>query len=79
MDLLGGKSREEAELGLFGILIFADLGWAGLGLLAGGRRLARAIALPLAVGDWVRLVSPFGGFGWVGFFGAEAVAEQDAG
>ena len=79
MDLLGGKSREEAELGLFGILIFADLGWAGLGLLAGGRRLARAIALPLAVGDWVRLVSPFGGLaGWV-FWGRRRWRGQDAG
>ena len=29
VDLFGGKSREEAELGLFGSSIFGDLGWVG--------------------------------------------------
>ena len=38
VDLVGGKSREEAELGLFGSSIFGDLGWvrfAGLRAVAG--------------------------------------------
>ena len=58
--------------------------WAGLGSLAGGRRvagtivlsLARAIALPLAVGIgfvWYPRLAALGGVG------AEAVAGQDAG
>ena len=67
VDLFSRKSREEAELGLFGSSILAlwSWGWVGVGRQAGrGRATAgEGDCVVAGGGNWVRLVRRFGEFG----------------